>query len=129
MPTADALWAFLPWGYLLTISLETPLLLVGLSKTHSLTRRFLAGIWLTACTYPIVVLVLPFLVWQPFGRLAYLIVAETFAPLAEGVLFFLAYPPRETVSRRDRLRDFAAIVFANACSFFLFEIWQKASGG
>ncbi|MCA9073149.1 MAG: hypothetical protein KDA84_29705, partial [Planctomycetaceae bacterium] len=72
MPTTSGLWAFLPWGYLLTILLETPVLLVGLSARHSWSRRFLSGIWLTACTYPIVVLVLPIAIWQPFGRLAYL---------------------------------------------------------
>ena len=55
------LWRFLPIGYLFTISIETPILLVGLSSRHSLRRRLLAGIWLTACTYPIVTLVLPLL--------------------------------------------------------------------
>ena len=35
---------------------------------------------------PIVVLVLPPLLWQPFGRTWYLVVAETFAPVAECLL-------------------------------------------
>ena len=34
-----------------SILIETPILVVGLSKPHSLTRRLFAGVWLTACTY------------------------------------------------------------------------------
>ena len=34
-PTAAELWQLLPWGYLLTITLETPVLLFGLSERHS----------------------------------------------------------------------------------------------
>ena len=50
--SSSALWRFLPLGYLLTILIETPILLVGLSKRHPIKRRLLAGLWLTACTYP-----------------------------------------------------------------------------
>src|SRR5688500_15404948 len=53
------LWLFLPVGYLTTILIETPILVFGLSPKLSLRRKLLCGIWLTACTYPIVVLVLP----------------------------------------------------------------------
>ncbi len=84
------LWRFLPIGYLFTISIETPILLVGLSPRHSLRRRLLAGIWLTACTYPIVTLVLPLLLVNK-SRAVFLIVAEIFAPAAECVLFWLAF--------------------------------------
>src|SRR3981081_643435 len=55
------LWRFLPLGYLLSILIETPVLLLGLSSRHSLKRKLFAGVWLTACTYPIVTLVLPHL--------------------------------------------------------------------
>ena len=72
-------------------SLEAPILLIGLSLRHRLRNRLLAAIWVNACTYPIVVLVLPYLVWVPFGRIAYLAVAETFAPVAECSLFWLAF--------------------------------------
>src|SRR4029453_8939724 len=86
----DELWHFLPLGYLLTISIETPILCVGLSRRHPLTRKLLAGVWLTACTYPVVTLVLP-LLFSPNSRGLYLVVAETFAPVAECVLFWLAF--------------------------------------
>jgi hypothetical protein len=75
------LWRFLIPGYLLTILIETPVLLIGLSKRHSIKRRLIAGVWLTACTYPIVVLVLPPL-FVNTSRAGYLVVAETFAPVA-----------------------------------------------
>ena len=109
--TPEELWRFLPFGYLLTIAIETPVLVAGLSRIHPIGRRLVAGVWLTACTYPIVVLVLPILI-EP--RNPYLIVAETFAPVAECVLFALAFGRRET-----RVRDCATIVIANLLSFGL----------
>lgn len=110
------LWRFLPLGYLLSILIETPVLLVGLSARHRLRRRLLAGIWLTACTYPIVTLVLP-LLFVNSSRTNYLIVAETFAPVAECVLFWLAFGREIEVGTRAMWRDFAAIVIANLASF------------
>lgn len=109
--TPDELWRFLPLGYLLTIAIETPVLVLGLAKAHPVGRRVVAGIWLTACTYPIVVLVLPILI-EP--RIPYLVVAETFAPVAECLLFALAFGSKAT-----RLQDSAAIVIANLLSFGL----------
>ena len=109
------LWHFFPLGYLLTIAIETPVLFFGLSAHHSKLRRIAAGVWLTACTYPIVVLVLPLLmVNQP--RSVFLLVAETFAPLAECALFWLAFGKQTT------WRDFAAIVVANLASFAVGEV-------
>ena len=43
------LWAFLPLGYLLTIAVETPVLLLFLARRHTYTTRLVAGVWLTAC--------------------------------------------------------------------------------
>jgi hypothetical protein len=113
------LWAFLPIGYLATVAIETPVLLLGLSARHPYRDRLFAGLWLTACTYPIVVLVLPYLVWAPYGRTAYLAVAETFAPLAECALFWLAYDNREPRARCHAMRDLAAVAAANLASFLL----------
>jgi hypothetical protein len=111
------LWQFLLPGYLLTILIETPILLVGLSPKHSLGRRLFAGIWLTAATYPVVVLVLP-LPFARASRTTYLIVAETFAPLAECLLFWLAFGKEAGT----QLRDFVAIVLANFASFACGEL-------
>ena len=119
--SSSALWHFLPFGYLLTILIETPVLLIGLSRRHSTKRRLLAGLWLTACTYPIVVLVLPPL-FEDWARAFYLIVAETFAPVAECILFWLAYGKTEEVGKASMWRDFTAIVVANLASFGAGEV-------
>ncbi|MDX6614214.1 MAG: hypothetical protein QOD75_3400 [Blastocatellia bacterium] len=115
------LWLFLPLGFLLTILIETPVLVLGLSPRHSLRRKLFAGVWLTACTYPIVALVLP-LILSHVPRMVYLAVAETFAPLAECVLFWLAFGKDEELGKLSMWRDFGAIVVANLTSFMLGEI-------
>lgn len=119
--SAYDLWHFLPFGYLFTILIETPVLLIGLSSRHSIKRRLIAGIWLTACTYPIVVLVLPIL-FRDASRLVYLAVAETFAPVAECALFWMAYGKAEAFGKASMWRDFAAIILANLASFLGGEI-------
>lgn len=109
------LWRFLPIGYLVTIAIEVPILFFGLSANHSKLRRVVAGMWLTACTYPIVVLVLPLLLVND-SRAFYLLVAETFAPVAECLLFWSAF------GSEARWRDFGVIVIANLASFLMGEI-------
>jgi hypothetical protein len=115
------LWHFLPLGYLLTILIETPVLCLGLSRRHPLGRKLLAGIWLTACTYPIVTLVLP-LLFAPDRRWLYLVVAETFAPAAECTLFWLAFGKIEEVGQPSVWRDFITIIIANLASFGAGEV-------
>jgi hypothetical protein len=120
------LWTFLPLGYLLTILIETPILVAGLSRRHALKRKLLAGVWLTACTYPIVTLVLP-LLFSSQSRAVYLIVAETFAPVAECVLFWLAFGEQEYLGRPSMWQDFGTIIIANLASFAIGEVmnhWQ-----
>ncbi|MDQ3800238.1 MAG: hypothetical protein M3384_12355 [Acidobacteriota bacterium] len=118
------LWYFLPLGYLTTILIETPVLLVGLSPKLSLKQRLACGVWLTACTYPVVILVLPALLLDDsaHSRIVYLVVAETFAPLAECFLFWLAFRGGNLLEAKDWIRSFAAIVFANLASFGIGEI-------
>jgi hypothetical protein len=117
--TPEQLWAFLAPGYLFSIAIETPVLLVGLSPRHSLGVRLFSGVWLTACTYPVVVLVLPLLLDSQENRTAYLCVAETFAPAAECALFWLAFGRREDAGRWSMWRDLTTIVVANLASFVL----------
>jgi hypothetical protein len=123
MPTSDYLRAMLI-GYAITISLETLILLLLLSRRHSIQVRLFAGVWLTLCTYPVVWLVLPPL-FAPDQRGWYLLVAETFAPLAEVMLFWLAFSrwwPRDPLATG---RDTLAIVVANLCSFGLGELLRE----
>jgi hypothetical protein len=103
-------------GYLLSIAIETPVLLLGLAPRHPLGRRIFAGVWLTACTYPIVAVTLPALIDPIHNRGVYLAVAETFAPVAECGLFRLAF------GERTWRRDLAAITAANLASFLLGEV-------
>lgn len=124
---ASELWRFLPVGYALTVLLETPVLWFGLSPGHRPARRLVAAAWLTACTYPIVVLVLPPTMEAAWGRTAYVAVAETFAPVAECLLFWLAFgasstQPRggdESPATTNLARDLAAVVAANLTSFLV----------
>lgn len=116
------LWRFLLPGYLVTVAIETPVLLAGLSRAHPISRRLIAGLWLTACTYPVVVLVLPPLLHPERSRLAYLVVAETFAPVAECLLFAAAFYRLGDPPRSARLRDMAAILGANLLSFGIGEL-------
>ena len=118
--TPAELWRFLPIGYLITIAIETPVLVVGLSLRHTLRRRILAGIWLTACTYPVVTLVLPLLLTN-YSRKSYLVVAEIFAPVAECLLFSLAFGS-QSENGKNAWRDFVAIVVANLASFITGEV-------
>ena len=115
------LWHFFPIGYLFTILIETPILVLGLSPRHSLKQKLFAGAWLTACTYPIVVLVMP-LLFANAARTTYLIVAETFAPVGECILFWIAYGKSEEFGKRTMWQDFATIVVANLASFIGGEV-------
>ena len=126
--TPEELWAFLPYGYLFTIAIETPILLVGLSSRHSWAVRLFCGFWLTACTYPIVVLVLPLLFDMENQRWLYLLVAEIFAPAAECTLFWMAFGKREFVKTRSMCRDLAAVVIANLASFGIGEWFFNPCG-
>jgi hypothetical protein len=109
-------------GYLMTITVETAILLAGLSSRHPLRDRFLAGVWLTACTYPVVWLVIPYFFSPATERTVYLWVAEVFAPAAECGLFWLAFGGREPRTRRAYFRDMSAIIVANLASFGIGEI-------
>jgi hypothetical protein len=103
--------------YLVTIAIETPILAVGLSRRHPMQHRLFAGVWLTACTYPVVWLVFPELIDSFRHPVLYLAVAETFAPAAECLLFWLAFGKAEPRTRAALIRDMAAVVAANLASF------------
>lgn len=126
------LWSRLLPNYLFTIAVETPILLLGLSRRHSLKRRVFCGVWLTACTYPIVGLVLPLLIDPGEQRWLYLLVAETFAPVAECALFWAAYGEKAEWGRPSMWQDLGAIVLANLASFGAGEVknrWEQPQPG
>ncbi|HEY9676384.1 MAG TPA: hypothetical protein V6C76_00115 [Drouetiella sp.] len=109
-------------GYSLSVLIETPILVFCLSERHSLKEKLFAGFWLTACSYPIVIWVLPFFISPVSHRVPYLLVAETFAPLSECILFWLAFGTREEFGTRSFYRDMLAVVLANLGSFITGEI-------
>jgi len=120
LPLRD-LWLFLPIGYLFTILIETPILVLGLPRKLTLHQKLLCGVWLTACTYPIVVLVLP-TIFFGMPRWQYLAVAETFAPVAECLIFWVAFRSKGLLDVRGWIRSFVTIVIANLASFGAGEI-------
>ena len=124
MRTGDYLLLMLG-GYALTAAVETAVLLAVLSRRHPVKVRLFAGIWLSACTYPVVWLVLPFFFRE---RWLYLLVAETFAPAAECLLFWLAFLRGRPSDARASARDFAVIVLANLISFGIGELVYATIG-
>jgi len=120
LPLGD-LWAFLPIGYLITIAIETPVLFFGLSSKLTVSQKLLCGVWLTACTYPIVVLVLPTIFFGQ-SRASYLFVAETFAPIAECALFWMVFRGKGLLGQGDWARSLTAIIVANLASFGFGEV-------
>ena len=120
--TPEYLWNFLFIGYLHTIAVETPVLLLGLSPGHSLKRKLAAALWLTACTYPIVVLVFPIVLDFTAHKWRYIIVAEIFAPAAECLLFWLAFHHGGSEPRTSVRRDMIAVLLANLASFGVGEL-------
>lgn len=125
-PSSTYLWRFLPFGFLLTVLVESPFLWFLLPKLN-FGQRLWNGIWLTACTYPIVVLVLPSLL-VGCSRGFYLLIAETFAPIAECCVFWLAMNGAYEFSRRDWTISFATIIAANLASFAVGEfLWVSGA--
>lgn len=102
-------------GYAITVAVETPILCALLSKKHSLRRRVLAGVWLTACSYPFVTLCFPFLFDQE-TYIWYVITSEVFAPLSECALFWFAYNRKPPASAETVFRDCMAVLAANVAS-------------
>lgn len=119
------LWWFLPLGYLVTVAIETPVLVFGLSKSLTLKQRLFAGLWLSACTYPIVILVLP-LVFGSSTRGLYLLVAETFAPVAECALLWIAFHKYFKPGKTVALRNLGVVVLANLLSFGIGEVLNSS---
>lgn len=109
------LWRFLLVGYPLTVLLELPVLWWCLHPSHPRRRKLFSAFWLTACSYPIVILVLPILL-QSQTRWVMVAVAEVVAPASECVLFLGAF------GLATWRRDVVAVVAANLLSFGVGEL-------
>lgn len=114
-------------GYLLTISIETPVLLFGLANRYSIKEKLFAGALLTGFSYPFVAVFFS-MIWNPYKDYAtYVTVSEIFAPLSECLLFALLFQTRKKLSARERTIDFAVVVLANLLSYLSGEL-MKACG-
>ena len=122
MIDAKALLLWTAIGFVLSVLIETPVLVFCLSERHSLRDKLFAGVWLTACSYPIVVWVIPTFINPIAHKVEYLIVAETFAPLVECLLFWIAFGEREEIGTPTFYRDMMAVILANLSSFVLGEL-------
>ena len=111
------------FGYALSVVVETPVLMVGLSALHPIRRRFLSGLWLTACTYPFVVMVIPRFIDPCSHGILYKSVTETIVPIAECTLFYLVYRSRTSWTRATLIRDMLVIAIANLTSFGVGELF------
>jgi hypothetical protein len=100
------------------------ILIFGLSRRHPLRHRVFAGFWLTACTYPFVWLVFPAMINPKTNPDLYLTVAETFAPLGECLLFWLAFGTAEPRTRAAFWQDMVVITLANLSSFLIGVVAQ-----
>jgi hypothetical protein len=109
-------------GYVISVAIETPVLLLGLRPKYSFGQKLWAGVLLTACSYPFVCFVFPFIFPRDSAlSILYIPVAETFAPLFEGFLFWLWFTKRESLKRKATWRDILTIIAANLASFGIGE--------
>lgn len=114
---AAALWQWLPIGYLLTVAIEAPVLLVGLRRSlRDVRARLVAACWLTGVTYPVVVIALPLLLWPLTSYATYFAIAEAFAMVTECLLFRMVWHG----SARDLLIVALANVLSAAVGWWLF---------
>ncbi|MBI5831749.1 MAG: hypothetical protein HZB16_05465 [Armatimonadetes bacterium] len=106
-------------GYALGVVVETPVLLATLSPAHGWRRRCAAGLWLTACTYPLLVMVLPVFIDPDTAWTRYVVVGEVAVAVTESALFYLAFNRGTQRPRRWLVQDVVAVVLANLASYLV----------
>lgn len=109
-------------GYILSLVVELPVLVLGLSPSHKLNEKVLAGLWLTACTYPAFSWVFPSFIHEP---VLLTFVREAYAALGEAFLFWLAFV--KLAGGTSLRRDILVVILANVLSFLFGEL-LKATG-
>lgn len=121
----DSAW-LMAGAWVATIVIETAVLAVLLSPRHGWWVRLFAGAWLSACTLPVVWLVLPDVLPAALSSAAVIAVAEVFAPLAECGLFWWACIRPRPRNASATVRHWTAIIVANLSSFAIGEAaWRE----
>lgn len=115
-------------AWVATIVIETAVLAVLLSPRHGWRVRLFAGAWLSACTLPVVWLVLPDVLPAALSWVEIIAVAEVFAPLTECGLFWWACIRPRPRNAWATVRDWPAIVVANLSSFVIGEATWRGLG-
>ncbi len=105
---------FLLCGGIITILIEGTVLWFGLGRRYSTGEKLFFAVWLTAATYPVVVLVLPSLMSTSEPRSAYLFAAESFAIIGECALFTIG---SVRLDKSVYFKELGVIVIANLISF------------
>ena len=82
---------YLPY-FLKTFILELPIYFIFLTRMHSFFRIVMINLVLNLLTHPLIFLGMP-VMFEKFGftYLQYLLIAEIFAPLAEGIFLNYAF--------------------------------------
>lgn len=111
-----------------TIAIEMLVLCLLLSARHDRRVRVFAGCWLSACTLPVVWLVVPQVFPAGTPRAWILLVAESLALAMEWGLFSRAFTHPLPADPRATRRDLVAIAVANLASFALGETAWRVAG-
>jgi hypothetical protein len=120
-------WRVLLLGYCLFVAIELPIFLLALSARNDRRQRIFSALWLTACSFPLVILVMPAFIdmfvpkdWHgPVNTMQIALIT----PIVECLLFWMLTRPLDEpnspqVSQAEWIHDLFVIVFANVLSFF-----------
>ena len=113
---------FLLCGGIITIVIEGTVLWFGLGRRYSTGEKLFFAAWLTAATYPVVVLVLPSLMSTSEPRSSYLFAAESFAIIGECVLFTIG---SVCLDKPVYFKELGVIAIANLISFAAGECYFR----
>ncbi len=107
-------------GYILSLVVELPVLILALSASYKLIEKVLAGLWLTACTYPAVSWLFSGFIQEP---VLLTFVREAYAAFGEAFLFWLAFV--KLAGRTCLRRDILVVILANVLSFLFGELLKS----
>ena len=113
---------FLLVAGIITIVIEGTVLWFGLGRRYSAGEKLFFAVWLTATTYPVVVLVLPSFMSTTQPSSSYLLAAESFAIVTEGTLFTIGSAYLE---KSVYFKELGVIVIANLISFGCGELFFR----
>lgn len=130
-PSLIGTCALLGFIWVVMVLVQTPVLALGLSRPHTWEVRLLAGGWLSACTVPLLMLVVPYLPEQGWSLAWGLVEFRTtvcqpqvaaggcLAAVAQATLFYFAFDRDEPLASLHVTQDLAAVLVAFAAPIVL----------